>query len=113
MYCPVPRLAVAIAKNRVRNELLSGIDLLKKEKKIAQQKQWQNALLIEEAVNPPNVCRTREHFGQNFSEISRTKSQEGCNNLVLYQLPDALIAQCYQDQLATKKKKLQKKKQKT
>ena len=39
MYCPVPRLAVAIAKNRVRNELLSGIDLLKKEKKIAQQKQ--------------------------------------------------------------------------
>lgn len=72
-----------------------------------------NSLLIGEAVNPPNVCKTLEHLGQNFSEISTTKSQEGCNNLVLYQLPDALIAQCYQDQLARKKKKWQKKKQKT
>ena len=69
-----------------------------------------NALLIGEAVNPHNVCRTLEHLGQNFSEISRTKSQEGCNHLVVYQLPDDLIAQCYQDQLATKKKKMQKKK---
>lgn len=33
MYCTVPKLAVAIAKNKVRNELLFGIDLLKKEKK--------------------------------------------------------------------------------
>ena len=75
-----------------------------------------NALLIGEAVNPHNVCRTLEHLGQNFSDISRTKSQEGCDHLVVYQLPDDLIGQCYQDKLATKKKTItekEKKKQKT